>query len=47
MWQSEGNQDAAFVCVDGAILEIEEGEWARSECVTSLLPENGGIHVFV
>lgn len=41
-----GAQDASFVCVDGAILEIGEGGWARSECVTTLLPEGCGIRIF-
>ncbi|KAG9102655.1 hypothetical protein FRC06_001529 [Ceratobasidium sp. 370] len=44
-WIPEGGaEDAAYMCVDGSILEIEEGGRASSECVLS---DNRGIKVFV
>ncbi|KAH7340363.1 ATP-NAD kinase-like domain-containing protein [Rhizoctonia solani] len=43
----DGSDDASYVCADGTILEIGKGEWARTECVTQLLPADHGIHVFV
>ncbi|KAG8748036.1 hypothetical protein FRC10_009788 [Ceratobasidium sp. 414] len=39
-------KDAAYMCVDGAILEIEEGGRASSECITALSDDHG-IKVFV
>ncbi|KAF8682270.1 Sfi1 spindle body protein [Rhizoctonia solani] len=38
----EGSSDASYICVDGTILEIGNGEWAQSECITDLLPADHG-----
>ncbi|KAF8602673.1 hypothetical protein BDV93DRAFT_494255 [Ceratobasidium sp. AG-I] len=47
-WAPEnGSRDASYVCVDGTILELEEGDWAKSECITGLLPNGHGVKVFV
>ncbi|QRW00283.1 diacylglycerol kinase catalytic domain-containing protein [Ceratobasidium sp. AG-Ba] len=46
-WVPEsGSKDASYMCVDGAILEVEDGGRATSECITSL-SDGHGIKVFV
>ncbi|QRV86236.1 diacylglycerol kinase catalytic domain-containing protein [Ceratobasidium sp. AG-Ba] len=46
-WVPEnGSKDAAYMCVDGAILELEDGGRATSECIVSL-SDGHGIKVFV
>ncbi|KAG9079528.1 hypothetical protein FS749_008445 [Ceratobasidium sp. UAMH 11750] len=37
----DGAEDASYMCVDGAILEIEEGGRASSECITALSDDHG------
>ncbi|CAE6485554.1 unnamed protein product, partial [Rhizoctonia solani] len=40
-----GSNDASCVCADGTILEIGQGEWAKSEIAA--LPADHGVEVFV
>ncbi|EUC67157.1 diacylglycerol kinase catalytic domain protein [Rhizoctonia solani AG-3 Rhs1AP] len=40
-----GSNDASYVCADGAMLEIEEGGWAKCDIVA--LPADHGVEVFV
>ncbi|CAE7221725.1 unnamed protein product [Rhizoctonia solani] len=40
-----GSKYASYVCADGTILELGEGDWAQSDIIE--LPGNHGVHIFV